>query len=50
LNFVETVKRELGFKAIHRELAELEGTYALLEEGGAYGSDFGGESGSLSSK
>ena len=44
LSFVNEVKRELGFKAAHREVTELEGTYALREEGEAYGRSFGGES------
>ena len=43
LSFVHIVKRELGFKAAHREVMELEGSYALREEGEAYGTNFGGE-------
>jgi hypothetical protein len=48
LSFVNNVKRELGFKAGHREVMDLEGTYALREEGEAYGPNFGGESEALS--
>jgi putative transposase len=50
MSFVNIVKRELGFKAVHRELMELEGTYALREEGEAYGPNFRGESEALSSE
>jgi putative transposase len=49
LSFVNEVKRELGFKA-HREVTELEGTYALREEGEAYGLNFDGENEALSSE
>jgi hypothetical protein len=35
--FVETVKGELGAKAQHRELEQVDGKYALRESGGAYG-------------
>ena len=37
LRFVHIMKRELGFKAAHREVMELEGSYALRQEGEAYG-------------
>ena len=43
LAFVETVKNELGFKALYREVTGVDGTYALREEGEAYGSNFAGE-------
>jgi hypothetical protein len=48
LAFVEKVKSELGFKAAHREVIELDGTYALREEGEAYGHNFGAENEALS--
>jgi hypothetical protein len=44
LNFVETVKNELGFKAEHREVIAEAGTYALREQSEAYGSNFTSES------
>jgi hypothetical protein len=47
LSFVHIVKRELGFKAAHREVMELQGSYALREEGEAYGPNFGGETEAL---
>jgi putative transposase len=50
LSFVNEVKRELGFKAVHREVTELEGSYALREEGEAYGLNFDGENEALSSE
>jgi putative transposase len=36
LAFVEKVKGELGAKALHRELEQIDGTYALRESGEAY--------------
>ena len=48
LIFVAKVKSELGFKAAHREVIGVEGTFALREEDEAYGSNFGGESEVLS--
>ena len=48
LSFVDKVKSELGFKAAHREVMELDGTYTLREEGEAYGRNFGRENDSLS--
>jgi hypothetical protein len=36
LAFVEKVKSELGIKALHRELEQVDGTYALRESGEAY--------------
>jgi len=50
LSFVNNVKRQLGFKAAHRDPMELEGTYALREPGEAYGPNFGAESEALSSE
>ena len=41
-------KNELGFKAVHREVTELEGIYALRERDEAYRRSFGGESDTLS--
>ena len=45
---INNVKSELGFNAAHREVMELEGTYALREEGEAYGRNLDGESEALS--
>ena len=36
LAFVEKVKSKLGIKALHRELEQGDGTYALRESGEAY--------------
>jgi hypothetical protein len=36
LAFVEKIKSELGIKALHRELGQVDGTYALRESGEAY--------------
>ena len=47
LTFVETVKNELGFKASHRDVIELNGSHALREPGEAYGRNFAGESEAL---
>jgi len=33
LAFVEKVKSDLGIKALHRELEQIDGTYALRESG-----------------
>ena len=38
--FVEKIKEELGSKALHRELEQVDGTYALRESGEAYSSHF----------
>ena len=38
--FVERVKSELGIKALHRELEQIYGTYALRESVGAYRGQF----------
>ena len=40
LAFLEKVKSELGTKALHRELEEVDGTYALREPGEAYRAQF----------
>jgi hypothetical protein len=34
--FVEKIKGELGPKALHREVAQVDGTYALRESAAAY--------------
>jgi hypothetical protein len=39
LNYVQKVKSELGFKAARREVIDEGSTYALREEGEAYGSN-----------
>jgi hypothetical protein len=35
-DFVEKVRSELGIKALHRELEQVDGTYTLRESGEAY--------------
>lgn len=40
LAFVENVKAELGAKALHRELEQVDGTYTLRESGEAYRGQF----------
>ena len=47
LAFVGKVKSELGVKAMHREVAEVGGTYTLREQSEAYASDFGSENDAL---
>jgi len=47
LAFVDNVRSELGIKAMHREVAQLEGTYILREQSEAYGEDFASENDSL---
>ena len=47
LAFVDKVKSELGFKATHREVVELDGTYTLREESEPYGSHFASENDAL---
>jgi len=47
LAFVEKVKRELGIKAMHREVAEVGGTHTLRERSEAYADDFASESDAL---
>jgi hypothetical protein len=43
LAFVETVKNDLGVKAMHREVIEANGTYALREPAESYARNFTGE-------
>src|SRR5262245_43283270 len=40
LAFVEKFKSELGIKALHRELEQVDGKYALRESGEAYRDQF----------
>lgn len=47
-SFVNNVKRDLGFKAAGRKVVQLEGTYAVREQGEAYGRNFGGKNEPLS--
>jgi putative transposase len=47
LAFVDTVKSELGMKAIHREAAQVGETYTLREPSEAYSSDFRGKTDAL---
>ena len=43
LAFVDKVKSELGVRATHRDVVEVEGTYALREAAEAYGLSFAAE-------
>ena len=47
LAFVDNVNSELGVKAMHREVAEVGGTYTLREQSEAYAGDFGSENDAL---
>ncbi len=47
LAFAEKVKSELGIKAMHREVEQAGGTYALREHSEAYGSEFAHETEAL---
>jgi putative transposase len=47
LAFVDKVRNELGVKAMHREVAQLDGTYTLREEREAYGGDFASKNDAL---
>ena len=47
LAFIDKVKSELGFKAAHRDVVEVDGTYALREPAEAYGLSFPGENEAL---
>jgi putative transposase len=47
LDFVDKVRSELGVKAMHREVVQLDGTSTLREESDAYGSDFVSENDAL---
>jgi REP element-mobilizing transposase RayT len=49
-DFVEKVRSELGAKALHRELEQVDGTYALRETGEAFKAQFDLENGALSVK
>jgi len=40
LAFVEKIKSELGVKALHRDVEQLDGIYALREPGEAYRTNF----------
>jgi putative transposase len=44
LAFVESVKGELGSKALHRSVDQIDGAYTLREQGAAYDADFGRKS------
>jgi len=50
LSFVEKLKSELGFKAVHREVLEGGGTYTLREHSEGYGSNFTGKKEALRSE
>jgi hypothetical protein len=47
LGFAEKVKNELGFKAAHRDVIEIDGSYTLREPAGAYGLRFAAENEAL---
>jgi putative transposase len=47
LTLIEKVRSELGFKAAHREVTEVTGTYTLREESEAYGANFARKSEAL---
>jgi hypothetical protein len=44
LAFVESIKSELGSKALHRAVEETDRAYTLRERSEAYAAHFGGES------
>jgi hypothetical protein len=44
LAFVESGKSELGVKAAHRAVEQIDGAYTLREQGEAYDGDLGSES------
>ena len=48
--FVERVKNDLGIKAVHRDVLETNGTYALREPSEAYTRNLTGENEALSSE
>jgi hypothetical protein len=50
LAFVETVKNDLGIKAMHREALETDGTCALREPAEAYAPKLTGRNEALSSE
>lgn len=43
VGFVESVKGDLGSKALHRGIEQFDGTYALREESEAYDGNLGKE-------
>jgi len=47
LELVGTIKNDLGVKAIHRDVLQADGTYALREPAKAYGGEFTGKNESL---
>ena len=47
LAFVDKVRSELGVKAMHREVVQLDGTYTLREESEAYWGNFASENDTL---
>ena len=47
LAFVDKVRSELGAKAMHREVVQLDGTYTLREESESYGRHFASENDAL---
>jgi REP-associated tyrosine transposase len=50
LAFVEKVKSDLGIKALHRELEQVDGTYALRESGEAYRRQIDSKHGALTTE
>jgi hypothetical protein len=50
LAFVERIKGDLGIKAMHREVLETDGTYALREPSESYTGKFVGENDALTPK
>ena len=47
MEYVDKVKAELGNKALHRQVAELEGTYAVRELSRPYAHGFAGKNDAL---
>lgn len=43
LAFIDKVKTEFGVKAMHRELVQVDGTYALREPSEAYAGEYASE-------
>ncbi len=50
LPFVEKVKSDLGFRAMHREASQASGGYTLRERGEAYAGEFTSENVALMRK
>ena len=50
LSFVEKVQNQLGFKAAHRDVIEVQGSYVLREPAQAYAGKIVGEKAALSSE